>query len=201
MIFERISVGSMDVNCYVLASGEGGKAVIIDPGDDEQKIRAALKRHNLSAGMVINTHGHFDHIGADDAFGVPVYIHELDVPMLKDPKLNFSVFVAGSVKVKAKVITVKDKELIGLDGVELEVMHTPGHSAGGISLLLKKPQEKAVFTGDTLFYQGVGRTDLGGDSGLLFQGITEKLFTLPDDTAVYPGHGPFSTIGREKINY
>jgi glyoxylase-like metal-dependent hydrolase (beta-lactamase superfamily II) len=201
MILERVSVGSMDVNCYVLARAEGAKAVIIDPGDDEQKIRAVLKRHKLSPGLVINTHGHFDHIGSNDAFAVPVYIHEMDAPMLKDPKLNLSVLVAGSVKSHAEVKSVKDKDLIILDGVELEVLHTPGHTAGGISLLLKKPQARAVFTGDTLFYQGVGRTDLGGDAALLFQGIKDNLFVLPDDTAVYPGHGPFSTIGREKINY
>jgi hydroxyacylglutathione hydrolase len=201
MILERIVVGSMEVNCYVLACAQGRKAVIIDPGDDEQKIRAVLKKHKLAPGLVINTHGHFDHIGSDAAFGAPVYIHGLDAPMLTDSKLNFSVFVAGSVKVNAEVKCVKDKDLISLDGVELEVLHTPGHTAGGISLSLKKPQGKAVFTGDTLFYQGVGRTDLGGDAAALFQGIKDKLFTLPDDTDVYPGHGPFSTIGREKINY
>jgi len=92
MILEIVQVGSMGVNCYILASAEGSKAVIIDPGDQERKIRKALDKHNLSAGLVINTHGHYDHIGCDDKFGVPVYIHKDDQVMLTDPKLNFSAF-------------------------------------------------------------------------------------------------------------
>jgi len=203
MILEKVTVGIFQVNCYILAEASGGAAAIIDPGADENNIRKALVKHQLKPGVVINTHGHFDHIGCDDKFGVPVYVHPDDAALLKDARLNLSDFLFNTSYAMGKV-TIKlaqDKDIIKLDGIELEVIATPGHTRGGICLLLKKPQNKILFSGDTLFYQGVGRTDFPGASESdLVKSIKEKLFRLSGDTVVYPGHGPSSTIKEEKEN-
>lgn len=201
MILEIVQVGSMGVNCYILASGDGSKAIIIDPGDQERKIRKALEKHHLSAGFVINTHGHYDHIGCDDKFGVPVYIHKDDLGMLTDPKLNFSAFFALSYKVESQIFTLDEGQVIEMDDIKLKVLHIPGHTRGGIALLLMGQKEKMVFTGDTLFCQAIGRSDLeGGDGELMVKSIKEKLMILPLETIVYPGHGASSTINEEKDN-
>ncbi|MFA5096562.1 MAG: MBL fold metallo-hydrolase [Candidatus Omnitrophota bacterium] len=200
MIFEAVSVGSMEVNCYILAQKENERAVIIDPGAQPRKIRKVLEKHKLAPGIVINTHGHFDHIGADNDFNVPVYVHEQDAAMLKDAMLNMSGLFAVPFTVKAELKILEDNQVLEFGGIKLKVMHTPGHTRGGISLLLLEPEGKKAFTGDTLFCRGVGRSDLnGGSPEELSKSIREKLFTLPDETRIYPGHGPSSTIGAEKI--
>lgn len=199
MILETIHVGPMQVNCYVLACAQGGQALIIDPGDQISKIKAVLDKHKLKPAMVINTHGHYDHIGCDDEFGVKVYVHKDDLPMLLDARKNLSANFSSSYKVNSEIKTLEDKEIIKLDCLELEVMHLPGHTPGGIGLLMKKPQTNIVFTGDTLFYRGVGRSDLpGGSQQALENGIRERLFVLAVDTKVYPGHGAATTIGTEQ---
>lgn len=199
MILETVQVGPMRVNCYILACAEGAGAMIIDPGDQYPKIKAVLDKHKLKPAMVVNTHGHYDHIGSDDEFGVLVYVHKNDLAMLLDARKNLSASFSLAYKVNAQIKTLEDKEIIKLDDLELEVMHLPGHTSGGIGLLMKKPQTDIVFTGDTLFCQGVGRWDLpGGSQQQLEKAIRERLFLLPEDTKVYPGHGPSTTIGREK---
>ena len=201
MILEVISVGAMQVNCYILAASSNSKAVIIDPGADYRKIKQALDKHELIPALVVNTHGHYDHIGCDDKFGVPVYVHKDDAPMLKDPRLNFSAVFATEYKVKSEIRELEEGQILETEGIQLKVLHIPGHTRGGIALLLKKPDEKIVFTGDSLFFQGIGRSDLdGGNEKLLKQAIKDKLFVLNEDTLVYPGHGPSSTIGEEKNN-
>jgi glyoxylase-like metal-dependent hydrolase (beta-lactamase superfamily II) len=199
MILETVIVGSWEVNCYILASERCFSCVIIDPGSQEGKIREMLNKHKLTPGIVINTHGHADHIGCDDRFGVPVYIHSQDAALLKDATLNLSTFLMTPVAIKSEIRTVEDKSTIRLGDIELKVIHLPGHTPGGIALHLKSPQDKIVFTGDSLFCHSIGRTDLLGSSGhLLIRSIIDKLFILPDETLVYPGHGPSSSIGREK---
>jgi len=201
MILETVNVGPMQVNCYILAPEAGKEAIIIDPGDQLGKINAVLKKHALNPAMVINTHGHYDHIGCDDKFGVSVYVHKQDLSMLTDANLNLSAAFALAYTVKSEIITLEDKQLIQCGSLELEVIHLPGHTPGGIALLMKKPQTDIIFTGDTLFYQGVGRTDLPRGSQLqLEKSIRERLFVLPDKTKVYPGHGAATTIGEEKSN-
>lgn len=201
MILESVNVGPMQVNCYILACAEGKQAIIIDPGNQAHKIKVVLDRYKLSPAMVINTHGHYDHIGSDDEFGVGVYVHKQDLVMLENAGKNLSASFSLPYKVKSKINTLEDKEIIKLDCFELEVLHLPGHTPGGIGLLMKKPQTDIVFTGDTLFYQGVGRHDLpGGSEYLLNKSIKERLFILPIETKVYPGHGQATTIGREKNN-
>lgn len=200
MILETIVVGSMEVNCYILASGKNRKALIIDPGDDENKIRKVLERYDLHPAVVINTHGHYDHIGCDNAFGVPVCIHSLDAVMLVDAKRNYSAFLDSPFRVKSEIKELEDKQKITLEDIELEVRHIPGHTHGGIALVLKRPQDKIVFSGDSLFWGSIGRTDLGGNEELLVRSIKEKLLSLSDDTVVYPGHGPATSIGEERAN-
>jgi hydroxyacylglutathione hydrolase len=199
MIIETVEVGGIQTNCYIVASREGGQAIIIDPGAQERKIRQALDAHGLAAALVVNTHGHYDHIGADAAFGVPVRIHAADANCLTDPQANLSGYFSAPQKVDAQIGILQEGDRISVDGVELEVLHIPGHTAGGIALRMRQPRQDVVFSGDSLFAQGIGRTDLpGGDEQQLVEAITKKLFSLPDDTVVYPGHGPATTIGEEK---
>ncbi len=201
MILETICVGSMQVNCYILAENTDSQAIIIDPGSEDNKIKHVLKKHKLKPAFIINTHGHIDHIGCDDAFEVPIYIHRQDLALLKNPQLNLSTFLVSPFSVKSKIKVLEDKEKIELGQICLEVLHTPGHTPGGICLLMRRPSDKILFSGDTLFYHGIGRTDFpGADEGLLIKSIEEKLLNLADDTIVYPGHGPSSTIGEEKKN-
>jgi len=201
MILETVNVGSMQVNCYILASGQGKSAIIIDPGDEGNKIRAVLEKYKLKPAMVINTHGHYDHIACDDEFGVDIYVHKDDLIMLVDAGKNLSAAYSRAYKVSSKIKILEDKQIIELDCFCLEVMHLPGHTPGGIGLLMKKPETGIVFTGDTLFYRGIGRYDLpGGSRKLLEKSIKDKLFVLPTQTKVYPGHGQLTTIGKEKHN-
>jgi len=199
MILETIKVGSMQVNCYILACNQGGKAIIIDPGDQALKIKAVLGKYQLKPAMVINTHGHYDHIGCDDEFGVVIYVHKNDLPMLVDAQKNLSACFSSAYKVNSEIKTLEDKEIIKLDCIQLEVIHLPGHTPGGIGLLMKKPQADIIFTGDTLSCRGVGRWDLPeGSQQQLEKAIRERLFILPAETKVYPGHGASTTIASEK---
>jgi hydroxyacylglutathione hydrolase len=200
MILETIVVGMIETNCYIVAAGPGGDAIIIDPGADGDVIQKVLDKHHCRAGLVINTHGHYDHIGADSDFGVPVAVHREDAPMLQDSRKNFAAVFGISFKVKNKIQYVEDGQRITAGGLTLQVLCTPGHTPGGISLLLEKPQNNIVFSGDALFAGSVGRSDLGGNQETLIRSIKEKLLTLPDETIVYPGHGPATTIGEERRN-
>lgn len=201
MILESVCVGSLEVNCYVLASGKGRPAIIIDPGADEYLIKEVLDKHKLEPSFVINTHGHYDHIACDDKFGVPVCIHKEDEILLKDPQLNLSGVFSMPFTVKSQIKTLEEGQILELDGLLFGVLHIPGHTPGGIALLMKEPSDKAVFSGDTLFYEGIGRFDLArGDGALLVKSIKDKLLILPDEVVVYPGHGPSTTIGHEKRN-
>jgi hydroxyacylglutathione hydrolase len=201
MILEQIKLGPMQVNCYILADSHTRRAIIIDPGDEYEKVADLLAKKNLKAAFIVNTHGHIDHIRAENEFKLPVYAYKDEVPMLKDAKLNLSEFLQLPFTVKAQVKALEDNQEISLDSLRLKVMHTPGHTPGGISLLLLQPKEKVVFTGDTLFYESIGRTDFPGASEkTLINSIRERLLKLSDDTVVYPGHGPQTTIGREKKN-
>lgn len=192
-----ITVGSLDVNCYVLSSGQD--ALIIDPGAEASIIKSYLDKEKLTAKFIVHTHGHFDHIGADGEFNLPVYIHQSDKDALKDPNKNLSFIAGDSFEIHSELVILEDGDEVKLNDITLKVIHTPGHTKGGICLLWEK--EKCIFTGDTLFCQGVGRTDFPGASHKeLIDSIKKKLLVLSDSFVCYPGHGPKTTIGYEKKN-
>jgi len=203
VIIETIVVGGLKANCYIVAQGPGSDAAIIDPGGEEDKIKKVLSRIRAVPVMIINTHGHIDHIGSDDKFAVPVYIHEKDMDLLKDPQRNLSSFLGDAFSVKAgrEIRPLKDNDRISLEGIEFKVIHVPGHSPGGICLLLEGTKPPSLFTGDSLFYGSVGRTDFPGASeDALLRSLKEKILTLSPETVIYPGHGPASTLGEEIKN-
>lgn len=197
MEIKSIVVGELEVNCYILYDKKLKEAVIVDPGAEASKIKAFLSRENLNPKLIVNTHGHFDHIGGDGDFNLPVYIHRLEKDFLTDSLKNLSIVLGSSKKFANASNLIKEGDIIKVGNDSLKVLHTPGHTPGGISLLSN--DKKFILTGDTLFSGGVGRTDFPYSSEKsLMESIKKKLFTLSDDTIIYPGHGPASTIGKEK---
>ena len=196
MNIKRIIVGPLATNCYVVAQGK--KAFIVDPGGDADVISQYLKEKNLAVEFIVNTHDHVDHIFADYELGYPVYIHELDAPGLQEVSKNHSRLILGDFQPCKPARLLKDNDRIHFEDMMITVLHTPGHSPGGICLFM----DSVLFSGDTLFKDGVGRTDLPlGSRTAIFNSIKNKLLTLDDATKVYPGHGPATTIGDERGNF
>jgi len=195
VVVERFVVGPMGVNCYLLADPTTFEACIIDPGAEGRQVKNFIDKNGYNAKFIINTHGHGDHIAANAFFALPIYIHKLDKDFLADPDRNLSRMFLFTVKSPAASKILEDGDVITLGNLKLEVIHTPGHTPGSISL----KTDGVVFTGDTLFCGGVGRTDFEyGDEAALFRSIHKRLLVLPDDTGIYPGHGDISTIGEER---
>ncbi|MCD5390691.1 MBL fold metallo-hydrolase [candidate division NPL-UPA2 bacterium] len=202
MFIKSMVVGPLEANCYLVTDEETKEAIIIDPGAEGEKIRRLIEKGGLVPAYIVNTHGHIDHIGANGYLkeklkDIKISIHPADAQMLINPLQNLASF-AGEVNHSPQAdLMLEDGYEINLGKLSLKVIHTPGHTPGGICLAI----EGKVFTGDTLFAGSVGRTDLpGGSMDSLCRSIREKLLTLPDETIVYPGHGPLSTIGREREN-
>ena len=197
-----LAVGPLAANCYVLADENEALAVVIDPGADHEAIQSLLRQEELQLGAIVCTHGHYDHIGAIEELAkqrqAPVFIHPLDAPMLSDAFANLSAtFDQQPQSLSIDWQPARAGTDIRVGGVDLRVLDTPGHTPGGISLVV----EGAVFCGDALFAGSIGRTDLpGGDYATLIASIKENLFALPDETIVYPGHGPATTIGIERVS-
>ncbi len=199
MILIRLVVGPLQVNCYILADDKTKEAVVIDPGDDAEKILRVIQEKGLTVKYIVNTHAHFDHVGANkalkEATGAQLLLHEKDAGVLKSATKHATAFNLTTTASPPADRYVQHGDVIAAGEVSLKVLHTPGHSPGGISLV----EQGIVFTGDALFAGSVGRTDLlGGDLMTLLDGIKQHLLTLPDETRVFPGHGPDSTIGDEK---
>jgi glyoxylase-like metal-dependent hydrolase (beta-lactamase superfamily II) len=200
LILECLVVPPFESNCWILGCSETEEAVVIDPGD-EAGILQALKMHELTVKYLIHTHGHLDHVSATAAIqrqtGAPVLLHEADQILLDNLTLQGTMFglTAPPAPTVDKYICEGDE--INWGQHTLSVIDTPGHSPGGVCLNLEG--EQILFAGDTLFQGSIGRTDLwGGDPEQLLDSIQEKLWRLDDDTIVCPGHGPRTTIGREK---
>lgn len=199
--FMRLVLGDLGTNCYIIGDPDSKEAFVIDP-DDGPAVVDTLKERGLTCIGILLTHGHSDHIhGVQtlmDTYGAPVYIHERDLPCLYDPQVNLSVLHGRPVTITGGTIkTVKDGQHIGSGKMDFQVLETPGHTVGGVCYYMPP----AVFVGDTLFRESVGRTDFpGGDFEALAQSIRTKLFTLPDQTMAYPGHGPETQIAFEKEN-
>ena len=189
----KIEVGEIEANCYILEEKESGKAAIIDPGGEAKKIKDFLKSKGLTPSFIILTHGHIDHIEAVGAFNLPVYIHKDDEEFLYNPDKNLS--LTGFKLDKKPKRLLDDGDKLQLGNLSLKIIHTPGHTPGGICILC----DKILFSGDTLFSSGVGRTDFPyGNSRDLLKSIKDKLLILDDNIQVFPGHGPATTIGKEK---
>ena len=199
MEFIAINVGVIGTNCYIAYCEDTLEAAVIDPGGDASKILNKIKQHNLKVKYIINTHGHFDHIVANrdikQAFGAEILIHQADADMLDSGPQNLSVYFGSGIECGPADMLLQDGEIISFGNVALTVLHTPGHTPGGICL----KTGDTVFAGDTLFAQGIGRTDFpGGSEKQLIASIRSKLLILDDNTKILPGHGSETTIGWEK---
>ena len=199
LIIKDLVVGPLMANCFIFGCNKTKEAVVIDPGGDADRILLSLADSELKVKYIINTHGHFDHVCGNgkmkDATGADILIHPLDAPMLGMLSSNAAVFGISLENSPPCDHTIEEGETISFGNISLKVIHTPGHTPGGISLYT----DGIVFVGDTLFAGSIGRTDFpGGDFDTLISSIKTKLFDMEDDMRVLSGHGPETSIGSEK---
>ena len=199
MIIKKLEVGPIMANCFILGCEDTREAVVIDPGDDPDRILMTLAKEKLTVKYLIDTHGHFDHVGANrrmkEVTGAELAIHPDDVPMLAQLARSAASFGLSAENSPEPDLLLNEGDSVSFGNISLKVIHTPGHSRGGICLYTPGH----LFAGDTLFAGSIGRTDLpGGDYDTLIASIKQKLLNLPDDTRVYTGHGPETTIANEK---
>ena len=200
MIVKKIVIPRGSTNCYICGE-EGGMGAVIDPGASPQKIMKAIDKEDIEINKIIITHGHFDHIGANEFIkektGAEILIHKNENDFLVDSAKNLSIHMGSEVTSPPADILLEEGEIINIGNLDLEVIFTPGHSPGGISLYNNK--NNVLFSGDTIFKMGIGRSDFPtSDQNLLYQSIEDKLLKLDEDTKVYPGHGQKTTIGQFK---
>lgn len=200
MRIKTMVVGAVATNCYIVVNDETNETLIVDPGDGAKQIEEYIEKNNLIPKAILLTHAHFDHIGAvqplSKRYSLPVYMSEEEVTVAENPGLNLSGMLGASYGIKP-THTIKDNEELSLAGFNIRAILTPGHTKGGMCFYFES--DAVLFSGDTLFYESVGRTDFpGGHMGQLIRGIKEKLFILPDNVMVYPGHDMPTDIGHEK---
>jgi len=198
LIIRRLVVGPLQENCYVVEDGDTKEAIVIDPGDEAERIIETIRGDKSGVSAIICTHGHFDHLSAIGDIkretGARLLIHEDELMIFKTAREQAMLWGFDIGDIPDPDGMLKEGDIIRVGNLEFKVIHTPGHSPGGICLY----GEGVVFTGDTLFLDSVGRTDLpGGDMEMLKKSF-RRLLDLPDETEVFPGHGPETTIGREK---
>jgi glyoxylase-like metal-dependent hydrolase (beta-lactamase superfamily II) len=201
MIQKALTVGLLEVNCYILGDEETKEAVVIDPGGDEAEILDVLSRNKLQLKLIIDTHGHFDHVDANqplkDATGAKIAIHVADAQMLDKPSSEAMFFTGNRLRLSQPDILLNENDILTFGKYRLKVLHTPGHTPGGISLILE--DHPYVYVGDLLFAGSIGRTDFpGGNYDALINAVRTKIFPLGDNYTVYPGHGPVTTVAQEK---
>ncbi|MFH1846244.1 MAG: MBL fold metallo-hydrolase [Candidatus Omnitrophota bacterium] len=197
VVLRRFVVGPLQTNCYLFSDSFSKKGAIIDPGEYTPAITDYINESGIEMCCIINTHGHADHISGNAFFSLPVMIHKDDESFLKDSERNLSSFFDKQVHFAEASRILEDNDTINIGALELKVLHTPGHTPGSISLL----SDNILFSGDTLFCEGIGRTDFPyGSFQLEIASIKNKLMVLPDDVKVYPGHGSETTIGHERKN-
>lgn len=200
MKIEKYALGSLGTNCYLVENEETKELVIIDPAICPDYMISNVKRIGYEPKAILLTHGHFDHVmGIEEwtkEFDIPVYIYRDEAAILRDPALNLS-SMFGTSYAYEKVTCLGDGEKLVLAGYTFEVIHTPGHTSGGCCYYVK--DEEVLFSGDTLFCRSVGRSDFPtGSASVLVKSIQEKLFCLPDQVMVYPGHNDLTCIADEK---
>jgi hydroxyacylglutathione hydrolase len=200
LIVETLPVGPLETNCYLVGCEQTRLGAVVDPGGDAAEILSAVERQGLTLKVILLTHAHFDHIGGlaelAEATHAQVALHPGDLPLLhaKGGAAMFGIFVRPSPEPD---LALSDGQVIKVGTLRFNVLHTPGHTPGHVTFY--EPTAKAAFDGDVLFMQGIGRTDFPGSSyQQLMESIRDKLFALPDDTTIYPGHGPATTVGDEK---
>jgi len=199
LIIKSLVVGPIMANCFIVGCEDTRTAVVIDPGADDDKILMALANLKLTVKYILNTHGHFDHVGANkrmkDVTGAEILIHAMDAPMLSLLSASAAAWGMSAENSPPPDRTLTDGDTVAFGNITLNVIHTPGHTPGGISF----STDGHVFVGDTLFAGSIGRTDFpGGNYETLISSIRNKLFRLDDDVQVFTGHGPETRIGQEK---
>ncbi|MDI3503090.1 MAG: hydroxyacylglutathione hydrolase [Candidatus Cloacimonadota bacterium] len=192
---------AFQTNTWLMWDDQSKDAILVDPAAPDSSLKKQIKEQKLVLRYIVNTHGHGDHIGGNTyfktAFNCPLLIHEADAKMLIDNKKNLSEFMGSPILSTPADRLLKDGDSIALGSHQITVIHTPGHTPGGICLWV----DKYLISGDTLFELSIGRTDFpGGSHEQIIDSIKRKLFVLPDDTVIFPGHGPRSSIGMEKLN-
>jgi len=199
LLVHQLSVGPLQVNCFVVACQKTHEAMVIDPGEDGPRILQIAESNGYQVKQIVNTHGHFDHVGANqpvkDATGAVLMTHEADLPLLQNARNHAQAYGLTVSPSPDPDKFLDEGDVFSVGEQSFSVFHVPGHSPGSICLL----SDGHLFVGDVLFAGSVGRTDLpGGDFDALVEGVREKLFRLPAETIVHPGHGSDTTIGREK---
>jgi len=200
-LIKTLVVGPLQVNCYLVACPVSRAALVIDPGDEAERIVAAVRAADWRVVSIVNSHGHFDHIGANQALiaatGAELLIHAHDLPLLQKAQSHAQVYGLRAEPSPAPDRLLQDGDRVALGTLNCQVIHLPGHSPGGIALHCGNH----LFCGDVLFAGSIGRTDLpGGDHRTLVEGIRARLWPLPGETIVHPGHGPDTTIARERLS-
>jgi hydroxyacylglutathione hydrolase len=203
VILEMITVGPFQENCYVIGDESSGAGAVIDPGDEAVRIALLVEQTGLQVEQIVITHAHIDHVGAVaalvDEYSCPVLMHAEAEPMLEQLPTQAMMMGLRFGKVPKVHRYVEDNEVLTVGGLELRSLYTPGHAPGHLAFYVEG--EGMVLSGDALFAGSVGRVDLpGGSMEVLMRSIEQRLLTLPDETRVYPGHGPPTTIGEEKMN-
>ncbi|MDD2401182.1 MAG: MBL fold metallo-hydrolase [Clostridia bacterium] len=194
-------VGMIQANCYLVYDKETLATLVIDPGAEGEKIQEEIEKRHLQVKYIVNTHGHNDHIAANqylkEVTGAPLLIHEEDAKMLTDASLNLSAYMGRLIDRPVADRFLQEGDVLDIGNISFEIIHTPGHTCGGICLV----GEGVCFSGDTLFKGAIGRTDLpGGSFEVLINSINNKLVKLDENIVVYPGHGSSTTIGEEKCS-
>ena len=203
MILEMLTVGPFQENCYVIGDEASGVGAIVDPGDEAARIALAVEQTSLEIDRILVTHAHIDLLGAvgalADEYACPVLMHAEAEPMLQQLPSQAMMMGLRFGKVPAVDRHIEAEELLEIGDLELRSLYTPGHAPGHLAFYVES--EELLLSGDALFAGSVGRTDLfGGDMELLMRSINERLMTLPEETRVYPGHGPRTTIGAERAH-
>ncbi len=200
MLIEKLTVGPLEENCYLVGSGDG-RCAVVDPGAESPRIFAAIERRGLVPERILLTHGHVDHIAhvahVAEKYGIGVQIHRADLPYLERPQWPELEAMLGARPCPPPTFWFEEGEVVEIAGLALSVLHTPGHTPGGVCLI--DEASASILVGDTIFHRGVGRTDLpGGDGPTLARSIRQRLFPLGGDFRLFPGHGPETRLDDER---